>query len=218
MNNENSDLIYLPAPAPVLSDFAEELKKIVGECPTGETYLRFSWGMDVTERWGEDVVHRYPDPDDKHVALPRFVMEGWQSPEVYDRAEWKKNIDVLGDFPERGVWDFVSILQTDDGDFLPLGTQALNMAYESRFWRSKGRLRAVSDLLDNRARLRQLKDKRFEARKAAIMDDFIRDYSNTEQNIKNAEFSKNASRSELAIPQKQDPNFKRTDGGLFIPR
>jgi hypothetical protein len=117
---DEKGLEYVPAP-PRPPGFDRELKRLVGICPNGtDLYLRFVWGMDVTEVLDGQLVHRYPDPLGKYVGVDRWVLEGWQSPDVYDRTEWNLNRDLMGPWPENGVWDYIATLQDEQGGYLPL--------------------------------------------------------------------------------------------------
>ena len=145
MENTNN-LEYIEAPAKP-ENFDLDLLKICGTSPNGiDPYLRFVWGNDAVENWGDDKVHRYPDSREppRFVGMPFWILEGWQSPDVYDRAEWEANRDILGEFPNRGVWDFIEILRSPDGEFVPLGSLALEKAREWRFWKTKPKKRVVA--------------------------------------------------------------------------
>lgn len=208
MSEENTDyLIYEPAP-PVPEGFDEKLRRIVGVCPNQvDTYIRFVWGMDRMEQFGEKLLPRYPDPDDKYVGLPFWVLEGWQSPDVFDKAEWEANKHILGEFPRNGVWDFIEVHRTKDYRFLPLGTHSLKLADNWKFWKSKPKKRAVSDLLEQRQKIAELKEKRWEAKKAEICSEFVEDYQKAyDAGDKAPEFSKNLM-----------TGFKTTESGILIP-
>jgi hypothetical protein len=205
-------LQYIPAPMPILDGFHKQVKNIVGLSPNGvDPMVRFEWAMDITERWGEKLVQRYPDDNEppKYVGLPYFIMEGWQNPEVYDREEWEQNKDVMGDFPENGVWDFIAVVRDEQFNYLPLGSRALQMARENRFWRSKGNKRAIAELKERRAKLQGLKDQRFAAAKKEILDNFVKEFSDAERNNPNAQFS--------FATNIKGAGYKTTNSGLIIP-
>ncbi len=213
MSETNPDyLIYEPAPEKP-EGFDKRIEKIVGLCPNNtDPYIRFVWGMDATEKFGENLVPRYPDPDDKYVGLPFWVIEGWQSPDVYDRAEWELHKEVLGEFPNRGVWDFIEVYRTPDYRMIPLGEGAFKKAYEWKIWKSKPKPRAVADLLEYRNLTAELKDARWEMKKEEIFNQFAEDYDKAAiDGNKNADFSKNI------LTGKNVGNFRQRQSGLFVP-
>lgn len=203
-------LKYEPAPKRP-DDFNRRLKQIVGRCPTGEPYLRFSWGMDVTEILDGVEMHRYPDPDGKYIGMPFWVLEGWQSSDVYDRANWKQNEDLLGPFPENGVWDFIATVQDEKKRFLPLGSFALSMARDWRHWRSKTKARVLEDLLKDRCKLQVLKEARWEDRKNEILETFIQDFSRAERGGYDP-------RNRSLVGTISKGKYQESPSGLLIPK
>lgn len=175
MSNSEDHLLYLrPPPRP--HDFDKKLKNIVGiNDATGQPWLRYVWGCDRKEFNAGEMIRRYPDPDGKYIGLPFWVLEGWQSPSVLDRAEWTANEEVLGPFPENGTWDFIEVLRTEDYRFVPLGEKALQKAREWRIWKNKPRTTTVNDLVARFERIRTLKDKRWQEAKAKIYGQMVED-------------------------------------------
>lgn len=133
---------YLPAPA-LPGDFEKRLEAIAGKCPLGVPGIRFVWGMDRKQFYGGIEDQKYLDPNGKYIGLPYFIAEVWSPETVYDRAEWEASrygmliddyefdaatgrmiqkydatIDVLGPFPEQGVWDYLRTCRRED--FSPL--------------------------------------------------------------------------------------------------
>lgn len=207
--NERDYLEYVPAPTKP-EGFDRQLADIVGLNPmTQRPWIRFVWGCDRMEDYtlpGEDPSCRYPDPDGKCVGLPFWVIEGWQTPEVLNREEWKQGEALLGPFPEQGTWDFIETLRTADYKFIPLGTEALERARSWRFWKNKPKSVAVGDLLHRLELRRQLKDSRKVAAAQKIWDDFQDDYIRAyEKKDKNPV-------SSLPIPKGE----KRTPAGLIV--
>lgn len=209
-----TDLLY-PTRPETPQDFEKNLSAIVPLCPTGERYLRFRWAPDITEEFDGQTGYRYPDiynNPPKYCAMPYFIMEGWQSPEVFDRDEWEATrftkyvdfdgnlvpreafsqfedneigevgelitFDVLGEFPEKGVWDFIEVLRGDEGETLPLGGYALQLAQQWAFWRTKPHKRVVAQLLDARAKRAEDREKRLEQKAGLIWTDFHREINN----------------------------------------
>ena len=171
-------LLYIPPPE-IPADFKRQFNNIVPVCPTGERYLRFVWGMD-RKQIGSNLC-RYHDVLNvpaKYVGLERWVLEVWQTPEVFDRAEWAQHESTLGDFPESGVWDFVAILETGTGEFLNLGARALQMAREWRHWRGQNKKQVIGDLLEAIRKTDELQERNWEERRDAILDDFVKNYIN----------------------------------------
>jgi len=122
MNKEDkedySNLTYLPPPEKP-REWDERFRKLIGiNAATGEPWLRVVWGMDrkkfiagVEEVW-------YIDPNGKYVGMPYLILEKWAPPQTYDRAEWEESrydgtLDVLGAFPEKGVWDFLCTVRNE---------------------------------------------------------------------------------------------------------
>lgn len=204
-----SHLKYEPAPS-VPADFDRQLKNIVPRCPTGEPYLRFTWGMDATEVLDDKILHRYPDPDGVYVGLPFWVLEGWQSPDVYDKTEWLENEDVLGPWPANGVWDYIETVKDDQGRFLNLGSKALQMARSWRHWQSKSKARVLAELVEHRCKLQVLKEKRWEEQKQEMLDTLVRDYSRVERGGHDP-------RRRSLIGKITGGAYQETASGLLIP-
>lgn len=195
-------LLYLPPP-PIPSDFMRQFKQIVPVCPTGERYLRWVWGMDRKQLNRNHC--RYHDALNvpaKYVGLERWVLEVWQTPAVFDEAEWAMHEKTLGPFPAQGVWDFVSILETATGEFLNLGQRALQMSREWRHWRGQDKKVVIDDLMETMRRSDELQERNWEERKNAILDDFVTEYLK-------------------ATPGTRVSNIgnigKRTESGLILP-
>lgn len=201
-------LKYEPAPARP-HDFDRRLKTIVDRCPTGELYLRFSWGMDVTEVLDGYILHRYPDTEGKFVGFDRWILEGWQASDVYDRQQWKENEDLLGPFPENGVWDFIAVVQDEKKRYLPLGEHALQMARDWRHWRTKDRPRLLEDLTAQRTKSAFLKEQRWEERKAEILGEFEKRFSDAERG--------NDTRKRTEIGKITGGKYKESPSGILIP-
>lgn len=190
MSDSQKGLLYIPPPAPVLPDFYRQLKNIVGRAPSGEPYLRFVWGMDRKDQSGKFC--RYHDclnTPAKYVGVMRWVLEGWQSPDVYDRREWERHAKTLGAFPTQGVWDFIALVETPGKQFLNLGSRALQMAREWRHWKSKPKKRTVEALLEQQAKVQQLQERNWQEAKEKILDDFVEEYARALENPKNREYS-----------------------------
>lgn len=174
-------LTYEPAP-PLPPDFERKLKDICGLSPAGTPFLRYVWGMDATEVIGNYIVHRYPDPEGKSVGMPFWILEGWQSPDVYDETQWKANKELFGDWPQNGIWDFIRVLRDKDNKFIPLdNSMALDLARNWRHWsKQKTKERSLEDLMKRRCELQVLKEQRSKERKESLYAGFERDYANVD--------------------------------------
>lgn len=202
-------LEYQPAPVRP-HGFDKQLADIVGLCPTGEPYLRFVWGMDVTEVLDQYTLRRYPDPNGKFLGLDRWVLEGWQSPDVYNEKQWRENEDVLGPFPANGVWDFIATVEDEQGRYMPLGPFALEMARDWRHWRSKPTPRLLEDLVKQRAKTQVLKEKRWEARQEEILENFVRDFTDEERGGRET-------RNLTEVAKITGGKYQQSPSGLLIP-
>lgn len=202
-------LIYIPAPAKP-ENFDAVWLKTVGTCPNGvDPNIRFVWGMDRVEKFGNRQQIRYPDPNDKYVGVDRWILEGWQSPDCYDPLEWKLKEHLLGAFPRNGVWDFIEPLQDETGNFLPLTIEnAAKMAYQWSFWKSKPHKRVVADLLAQRERIAELREIRWQQKQDELDARFIEDFDREVRfGARAAEHSKNLITSA----------FKKLKSGLIVP-
>jgi hypothetical protein len=218
MNYEDS-LEYLPPPQDA-APFNKRMRDITEwNHESGEDgeykgmYLRFVWGCDRKEYNSGEWLRRYPDPDNKYVGLPFWVLEGWQTPDVLNRAEWDANEEVLGPFPVNGHWDYIETYRTDDFKFRPLGEAAMQKAREWRIWKHKRRPVMIDDLLEKMKRHRQLKDKRFnefkQKRYAQMMDDII-------ALDKKGDNPVSTSGSGNIHPEKVPQGYRRTESGILI--
>ena len=205
-----ANLKYEPAPE-VPASFQKEFLRICEINPmTNQPWLRFVWGMDVTEQVGEYIVHRYPDPDNIYVGSRNWILEGWQDPRVYDEQQWKENEAVLGPFPSQGVWDYIAIVPRFE-DKPVLGNYALNLAREWRHWRSKDKKRVLEDLVKQRCALQILKERRWEEKKEELLDDFVRDYSRAERGGFDPRRRKQVAKIDGF------GRYEKTESGLLVP-
>lgn len=183
-------LRYIPEPERP-ADFQKRLEALVGLCPIGEPGIRFVWGMDRKKFYGgvEDIV--YLDPNGVNVGMPWFIAECWSPESVYDRQEWEDRrygmatgetkfnfrtweyepvidmtIDVLGPFPERGVWDYLRTCRRED--FTPMTFD--EMLDTAREWhrnatRPKAAKRAIEDYMRFNDELKAMRLHAFEEAK-----------------------------------------------------
>lgn len=204
----------MPAPSRP-PGFDRELKRLVGLSPNGtDLYLRFIWGMDVTEVLDGMTVHRYPDPLGKYVGVDRWVLEGWQSPDVYDRTEWNLNRELMGPWPENGVWDYIATLQDEQGGYLPLdASKAMKMVREWRQWKSKTKKRTLEDLLKSRCVLQVAKETAAAAKKKTVMADFVDRFTRA------SELGAHAPRKSTVVATIDEKGvYRRTEAGLLVPK
>lgn len=185
-----------------------ELGKIAGiNQQTGKPYLRFVWGMDRLEWCNGEQIRRYPDPEGKYVGMPFWILEGWQSPSVFDRLEWAANESTLGPFPEQGEWDFVDVIRTSDGKFLNLGPRALEIARNWRYWRQQPRKVAIEHLMEGRRRLSSLREMRAREAMDKIFAEMTEEVDRAMSKPQNSAYS---------LPSKPKKEENRTPSGLII--
>lgn len=200
---EEKGLLYEPAPAVALS-FTEAFNKIVPLAPNGERYLRFVWGCDRLEFCAGFWERRYGDLDNdppKYLGRCRFVLEGWQSPDVYQKADWDEKL--LGEWPSRGVWDFIAIHADADGNYLPLDETALALARNWKYWRSKGQARSVEELMEKRMLRLSLQEMRRQQAAEKVSMQFGEDAVKIMENQTNPEYS---------LPG----GYKATESGILV--
>lgn len=207
MTAKKTALAYIPAPE-ISAEFKIRFAEVVPLCPAGEPYLRYVWGMDRMERRGKFERRRYSDLTGKYIGLNRWVLEGWQASDVYDRNEWERRSDVMGAFPNNGVWDFIAIHETDEGEYLPLDNSALERARSWAFWRSKGRKRSVEALFNQQEERQYWQTKREKEAADRVLDDFVEEVIRAEEAPGNTAFS---------LPS-ESGKYKRTAAGLYIPK
>ena len=120
-------------PAPQKPDFFDQsLLLIGGKNPLGEPNLKVGWGWDLTTyRNGNAAALKYPGP-----FLNRWILEKWLEPEFfgtprrwnerrYGKTTDGQNVDLLGEFPRRGMYGMIMPLTSSDGSFIPLGSDVL---------------------------------------------------------------------------------------------
>lgn len=120
-------------PAPAKPPFFDQsLLLIGGKNPLGEPNLKVGWGWDLTTwRNGNAEALKYPGP-----FLNRWILEKWLAPEFFGSAkQWNERrygrsadgqrVDLLGEFPRRGLYGMVMPLTKADGSFIPLDGSVL---------------------------------------------------------------------------------------------
>lgn len=120
-------------PTPAKPDFFDtSLLMIGGKTPVGEPLYKVGWGWDLTcFRNGNPSALKYPGP-----FLNRWILEKWLPPEFFgSKKQWEthrwswtadgKSLDVLGEFPSKGMYGMKMPLVTPDGGFIPLGSSVL---------------------------------------------------------------------------------------------
>lgn len=112
--------------------FDQSLLMIGGKTPTGEPLYKVGWGWDLrTFRNGNPEALKYPGP-----FLNRWIWEKWMPPTFFgSKKQWEerrwsrsadgKSIDLLGDFPSKGMYGMKMPLITPQGGFIPLGSSVL---------------------------------------------------------------------------------------------
>lgn len=125
-----SDLIYIPAPE-IRPEFLKGLLEIGGIAPNGLPRLQPVWGMDAVEYGcGNANSIKYPSYDKRHRGLDRFIIEQWLAPTMFNRSEWNASryegfIDVLGEYPEKGIYGLLHVVVSEDGGYAPLDGKVL---------------------------------------------------------------------------------------------
>lgn len=208
---DESGLLYIPSPA-VSEAFQTEFNKIVRMSPNGfERMLRFAWGMDRLEFANGFWFRRYPDTDNvpaKYVGRERWVVEGWQSPDVFDREEWEKQEALLGPFPENGVWDFIEYHETENEQFLPLDNSALERARSWAMWQSKGTKRSLEFLTNQKMQKLALNMAIRREKADAVAEEFGEAWVKAEEKLANPMTTHGP---DIAR------GFKPTESGLLVP-
>lgn len=206
------DLEYVPAP-PISKEFTERFNAIVPLSPNGvDRMLRYVWGMDRVEYVAGFDVRRYADVDHipaKYVGRGRWVLEGWQSPDVYDKEEWEKDEHLLGPFPANGCWDFIEYHEGDDEEFLPLDDSAIKRVESWACWRSKGDKRSIEFLMEQKTMRWATQEKLRQEKADAVAAEFGEQFVKLTENETNP-----VSTSGSGV----GGNFKKSKGGILIPR
>lgn len=112
--------------------FDQSLLLIGGKTPTGEPLYKVGWGWDLrTFRNGNPEALKYPGP-----FLNRWIWEKWLSPgffgspKQWEERRWLRStdgqsVDLLGEFPRKGMYGMKMPLITPDGGFIPLSSSVL---------------------------------------------------------------------------------------------
>lgn len=195
-------LKYIPAP-PISESFTKQFNEIVGKRLDGTPYLRYVWGMDRLERRGGEDKIRYVDLEGVYVGKPFWVLEGHQTADIYDEAEWNA-LCGADTFPREGTWDFIEYHQTDDEQYLPLDESALNRIKTWAMWKNRGHKKSVEALLERQRKTDVLEDL---ARRAA-MDKVLDEWADALPKA----MEKDAKAAVMSLP-----NFKETSSGILIP-
>jgi hypothetical protein len=154
------------------------------------------------------LVRRYSDTDHnppKYIGRARWVLEGWQSPDVYDKAEWLKDEHLLGPFPSSGVWDFIEYHETAEGEMLHLDDSAIKRVESWACWRSKGEKRSIEYLMEKKMLTWAIQEKNAQEAADAVATNF------GEQYVKLTEHDPNP------VSTSGGGAFKKTAGGILVP-
>lgn len=170
------ELKYIEAPS-VPAEWTKRFNEIVGT-RDGRVMLRYVWGNDRKDAIDGEQECRYGDTDHypaRYVGRARWILEGYQSSDVFDREEWERHKHILGSFPSDGVWDFIEYHETSDMEFMPLNEVALDRARQWKRWQSKGHARSVEKLIEQRRLRKSLQDRRRQEAAEVIKDEFVED-------------------------------------------
>lgn len=120
-------------PAPAKPPFFDQSLLIIGgKAPNGEALYKVGWGWDLhTFRHGNAEALKYPGP-----FLNRWILEKWMPPSFFgSKKQWEerrwsrsaegKSVDLLGEFPSKGMYGMKMPLIKPDGGFIPLGSAVL---------------------------------------------------------------------------------------------
>jgi hypothetical protein len=122
---------YVPAPyKPEWFDGA--LARIFGYNRLGQPKMIVEWGCNArTFRNGNPHAVKYPNPAKPSVGIDRWILAEWQPPEFFGTPEkWEevryyfddqnRKIDLMGEYPSRGMYTMVMPICTKEGDYMPL--------------------------------------------------------------------------------------------------
>lgn len=207
-------LLYM-SPPPVTKEFQKEFKRIVPISPNNrDRMLRYAWGMDRMEYIAGFEVRRYHDTEHlpaKYIGKARWILEGWQSPDIYDKREWMENKHLLGPWPENGVWDFIEIHETPEGEFAPLDQSALDRCRSWSFWRGAGRQKSIDALMEAKINRWKLQDQIARDAARAVANQFGEDIVKALENITNP-----VSTTAKASSPVNTGGFRKTEGGILV--
>jgi hypothetical protein len=169
---------YQPAPAK-MPFFDAELARIMGRNPYGEPKGRVVWGCDErTHRAGNASAIKYPGPHSRAVGIDRWILEVWRAPEFFGSPEdWERlrymtdeagaRVDLLGEYPSRGMYVMVMPVCTKAGDYLEAGAELLKWVEFNHVGQMLRPVNSHSTLSAYAALQRQMLDERAAADAAA---------------------------------------------------
>ena len=210
----DDELLYEPPP-PIEEWFTKAFNKIVPLSPNlKDRMLRFTWGNDALEYVAGRWERRYGDSDNdppKYVGRCRWVLEGWQSPEIYDKEEWLKDEHLLGPYPENGTFDFIAYHENvATGEYLPLDQSALNHVEIWAHWQGKGQKRSLDELMAAKHALWHKRHEERQRRAAEVSTKFGEDV---------VKCFNNASETPTAFSlPSAGPAYEKTASGILIPK
>lgn len=210
-------LQYEPAPA-ISKEFTREFNKLVPLSPNGtERLLKFVWGNDRKEYVAGVNICRYGDTDNdppKFQGRCRWILEGWQPPDIYDPIEWDVCKGLLGPYPTNGYWDFLAYLEDAKQGFISLEDgRALEMVRSWLWHRGEGKKRSIEHLMEQRAIRRQLADARKKEAAEAVAMKFGEDV------VKEFEKAKNTPNAFAdQVKTVFGGAYETTASGLIVPR
>lgn len=211
-------LLY-DAPPVVSKEFTAEFEKVVPLSPNGkDRLLRFVWGCDRLEFVAGYNVHRYADIEHtpaKYVGRCGWILEGYQSPEIYDEAEWQGVEHLLGPFPRTGTWDFLAYHENEDGSFRSLDDGGLDRCRAWAWWRGQGRQRSIEHLMEQKMLRWTLQEERKKEAAAVVAQKFGEDV------VREFEKAKDTPDAYSLPSEKVFTSagaFEKSPGGILIPR
>lgn len=212
-DKQEKGLLYEPPP-PVSDFFTEEFNKLVPLCENGkDRKLRFSWGCDVTEYCAGYYTHRYPDIHEpaKYVGRPQWILEGWQSPEIYDEDEWAPLEHLLGAFPRSGAWDFVAF--HGGNEYMALDQSALNHVQIWAHWQGQGQKASIDHIMHERMMRWSLEQQRKSAAAGEVAQQFGEDVVRIFEEAKDTPTSFGDQ-----IKKSFGGAFEASPGGILMPK
>lgn len=216
LRKEEDALLYEPVPV-ISKEFIKEFKRLVPMSPNGkDRMLRFVWGNDRKEYIAGQWTCRYGDMDNipaKYQGRCRWILEGWQPPDIYDKAEWVACGSLLGEYPANGVFDFLAYHVDDADEYLPLDESALKRVRSWLWWQGQGKKRSIQALMEAKVTRRTLQDQRRKEAADAVAQKFGEDVVRCFEAAKNTPDAYS-----LPLTKVMDGKFEQTPSGLIIPR
>lgn len=132
---------------------------------------------------------------------------------------WDATVDVLGPFPEKGVWDLVAFCHKPAPDFNPLSwDEMLNLAREWKHNRERPNAvpRMIDDYMRFNDRVKAMRQKAFDERMGEHAEFLAEELARQDTNRVNSFDIEGATPSVVAKRQ-IEPGMTETKAGLIVP-